>query len=247
MDFSDDAIVLSTRRHGEANLVLSALTREHGRHLGLVKGGASRRQRPGLEIGNRLTVTWRARLEEQLGNFTVEPNGSVSAQLLDDPLRLAGLASACAVADIVLPEREPHEDVFAATAALIAAIAAGAADWSAEYVRWELALLASLGFGLDLSRCAATGETTDLAYVSPKSGRAVGRAAGQGYRDRLLPLPEFLISEAPPTQEDVLAGLRLTGFFLDRHVLHGPQLKGSNTERRLESRARFLERLAAPS
>lgn len=245
MDFTDDAIVLSTRRHGEANLVLSALTKEHGRHLGLVKGGASRRQRPGLEIGNRLTVTWRARLEEQLGNFTVEPNGSVSAQLLDDPLRLAGLASAVAVADIVLPEREPHEDVFAATTTLIAAIAEGDSDWPAEYVRWELALLTSLGFGLDLSRCAVTGETADLAYVSPKSGRAVGRAAGQGYRDRLLPLPPFLTVDAAPSRDDVLAGLRLTGFFLDRHVLHGPQLKGSTTDRRLEARARFLQRLAA--
>lgn len=245
MDFTDDAIVLSTRRHGEANLVLSALTREHGRHLGLVKGGASRRQRPNLEIGNRLKVVWHARLEEQLGSFTVEPTGAVSAQLLDDPLRLAGLASACAVADIVLPEREPHDDVFAATATLIAAIAGGAPDWSAAYVRWELDLLASLGFGLDLTRCAATGDTADLAYVSPKSGRAVSRAAGHGYRDRLLPLPSFLISQAKPEREDVLAGLRLTGYFLDRHVLHGPQVKHSITDRRLESRARFLERLAS--
>ncbi|HVT54288.1 MAG TPA: DNA repair protein RecO [Dongiaceae bacterium] len=242
MDFTDDAIVLSARRHGEANLVLSALTKEHGRHLGLVKGGASRRQRPNLEIGNRLKLVWHARLEEQLGSFTVEPLGSVSAQLLDQPLRLAGLASACAVADIVLPEREPHEDVFAATATLIAAIAEGAETWAAGYVRWELALLASLGFGLDLSRCAATGETENLAYVSPKSGRAVGRAAGEGYRDRLLPLPSFLISDTAPGRDDILAGLRLTGYFLDRHVLHGPV-----TDRRLEARARFLERLAAPS
>lgn len=240
MDFTDDAIVLSTRRHGEANLVLSALTQEHGRHLGLVKGGASRRQRPNLEIGNRLKVVWHARLEEQLGSFTIEPTGSVSAQLLDDPLRLAGLASACAVADIVLPEREPHADVFIATATLIAAIADGAEDWPAAYVRWELALLASLGFGLDLTRCAATGETTDLAYVSPKSGRAVSRAAGEGYRDRLLPLPAFLISEVAPDKSDLSDGLRLTGYFLDRHVLHGP-----TTDRRLEARARFLERLAA--
>jgi DNA repair protein RecO (recombination protein O) len=242
MDFTDDAIVLSARRHGEANLVLSALTKEHGRHLGLVKGGASRRQRPNLEIGNRLKLVWHARREEQLGSFTVEPLGSVSAQLLDQPLRLAGLASACAVADIVLPEREPHEDVFAATATLIAAIAEGIEDWTAAYVRWELALLASLGFGLDLSRCAATGETENLAYVSPKSGRAVSREAGKGYRDRLLPLPSFLISAAAPGRDDILAGLRLTGYFLDRHVLHGPV-----TDRRLEARARFLERLAAPS
>ena len=242
MDFTDDAIVLSTRRHGEANLVLSALTKEHGRHLGLVKGGASRRQRPNLEIGNRLTVTWKARLEEQLGNYQVEATGAVSAVLLDDPLRLAGLASACAVADIVLPEREPHEDVFVATDALIAAITDGGSDWPAAYVRWELALLASLGFGLDLTRCAATGATDNLAYVSPKSGRAVSREAGAGYRDRLLPLPSFLIAEAAPDKSDLSDGLRLTGYFLDRHVLHGPV-----TDRRLEARARFLDRLATPS
>ena len=244
MDFTDDAIVLSARRHGEANLVLSALTREHGRHLGLVKGGASRRQRPLLEIGNLLKVTWRARLEEQLGNFTVEPVGAVAAILLDDPLRLAALSAACAVADVVLPEREPHEDVYRATAALIDAISA-ATDWPAAYVRWELALLAALGFGLDLSRCAATGETADLAYVSPKTGRAVSRAAGQGYHDRLLPLPLFLIdAAATPDAADLLSGLRLTGYFLDRHVLHGPQAKGTATDRRLEARGRFLERLA---
>jgi DNA repair protein RecO (recombination protein O) len=240
MDFTDDAIVLSTRRHGEANLVLSALTREHGRHLGLVKGGASRRQRPNLEIGNRLKVVWHARLEEQLGSFTIEPTGVASAQLLDDPLRLAGLASTCAVADIVLPEREPHEDVFTATGTLIAAITGDDNAWPAAYVRWELALLASLGFGLDLSRCAATGETENLTYVSPKSGRAVSREGGEGYRDRLLPLPAFLIANTKPDREDILAGLRLTGYFLDRHVLHGPV-----TDRRLEARARFLERLAS--
>ena len=245
MDFTDDAIVLSARRHGEANLVLSALTREHGRHLGLVKGGASRKQRAALEIGNALKVTWRARLEEQLGTFTVEPVGTVAAVLLDDPLRLAGLASACAVADMVLPEREPHEDVYRATAALIAEITDGGA-WPADYVRWELALLASLGFGLDLSRCAVTGDTAGLAFVSPKSGRAVSRAGGQGYADRLLPLPYFLTDpQARPDCDDLLAGLRLTGYFLDRHVLHGPQLKGSATDRRMEARSRFIERLAA--
>ena len=240
MDFTDDAIVLSTRRHGEANLVLAALTREHGRHLGLVKGGASRRQRPNLEIGNRLKVTWHARLEEQLGAFTVEPVGAVSAQLLDDPLRLAGLASACAVADTVLPEREPHEDVYQATATLIDAITDEKASWPAAYVRWELALLTALGFGLDLSRCAVTGYSDNLAYVSPKSGRAVSVEAGQGYRDRLLPLPTFLISDQAPNRSDLLAGLRLTGYFLDRHVLHGPI-----TDKRWEARSRFIDRLAA--
>jgi DNA repair protein RecO (recombination protein O) len=240
MDFTDDAIVLSARRHGEANAVLSVLTREHGRHLGLVKGGTSRRQRPMLEIGNRLKVTWRARLEEQLGNFTAEPVGAVSAVLLDDPLKLAALASACAVADVVLPEREPHEDVYQATATLIAAITGENRNWPANYVRWELALLTALGFGLDLAKCAVTGDADDLAFVSPKTGRAVSRAGGQGYADRLLPLPRFLLADTIPDRSDLLAGLRLTGYFLDRHVLHGPV-----TDKRWEARSRFIDRLAA--
>jgi DNA repair protein RecO (recombination protein O) len=240
MDFTDDAIVLSARRHGEANAVLSVLTREHGRHMGLVKGGASRRQRPMLEIGNRLKVTWRARLDEQLGNFTAEQVDAVSAVLLHDPLKLAALAAACAVADIVLPEREPHEDVYQATATLIAAVAGERASWAADYVRWELALLTALGFGLDLSRCAVTGDVEGLAFVSPKTGRAVSRAGGQGYADRLLPLPAFLLADSEADRSDVLAGLRLTGYFLDRHVLHGPI-----TDKRLETRSRFIDRLAS--
>lgn len=240
MDFTDDAIVLSARRHGEANAVLSVLTREHGRHMGLVKGGASRRQRPMLEIGNRLKVHWRARLDEQLGNFTAEPVDSVSAVLLHDPLKLSALAAACAVADVVLPEREPHEDVYQATARLTDAITSDDSAWPAEYVRWELELLTSLGFGLDLSRCAVTGDREDLAFVSPKTGRAVSRAAGQGYVDRLLPLPAFLLGDVPSDRSDHLAGLRLTGWFLDRHVLHGPI-----TDKRLETRSRFIDRLAS--
>jgi DNA repair protein RecO (recombination protein O) len=246
MDFTDDAIVLSIRRHGESDAILAALTRANGRHLGLVKAGASRRQRAVLEIGNRLKVHWRARLAEQLGNFQVELVTSVSSGLFDDPLRLAALASACAVADIVLPEREPHEDVFTATGRLIDAIVGGigrddALLWPVAYVRWEIELLASLGFGLDLSHCAATGETRDLAYVSPKTGRAVGREAGRPYADRLLALPPFLTeADGEPDIGDLMAGLRLTGYFLDRNVLHGP-----NSDRRLEARGRFIERLAA--
>jgi DNA repair protein RecO (recombination protein O) len=300
MDFTDDAIVLSIRRHGESDAILSALTRANGRHLGLVKAGASRRQRAVLEIGNRLKVHWRARLAEQLGNFQVELVGSVSAMLFDDPLRLAALSSACAVVDLVLPEREPHEDVFITTTQLIDVIVGEApleratptppspnlgegeesrrrrigselesdsskspppswgrvregvagskgtsgsahTPWPAAYVRWELDLLASLGFGLDLSHCAATGETRDLAYVSPKTGRAVGREAGRPYADRLLALPAFLTqADGEPDIADLMAGLRLTGYFLDRHVLHGP-----GNDRRLEARGRFIDRLAA--
>jgi len=240
MDFTDDAIVLSARRHGEANAVLSVLTREHGRHMGLVKGGTSRRQRPMLEIGNRLKVTWRARLEEQLGNFTAEQVSAASAVLLQDPLKLAALASACAIADIVLPEREPHEDIYQATAVLIDALTGEGVAWAADYVRWELALLTALGFGLDLTKCAVTGDKEGLAFVSPKTGRAVSRAGGQGYADRLLPLPAFLLAPHEPDRSDLLAGLRLTGYFLDSHVLHGPV-----TDKRMEARSRFIDRLAS--
>jgi DNA repair protein RecO (recombination protein O) len=142
----------------------------------------------------------------------------------------------------VLPEREPHEDVYQATARLTEAITGESAEWPADYVRWELELLTALGFGLDLSKCAVTGDSTDLAFVSPKTGRAVSQAAGRGYADRLLPLPAFLLGEAPSDRGDHLAGLRLTGYFLDRHVLHGPI-----TDKRLETRSRFIDRLAQES
>lgn len=247
MDWQDEGIVLASRRHGEGDAILSALTREHGRHLGLVKGGTSRRQRPVLEIGNRLNVTWRARLSEQLGNFQVEQSSAVSAGLLDDPLRLAGLAASCAVTDLALPEREPHAEVFADLAALIDFIIGADDDWPAAYVRWELALLADLGFGLDLGHCAVTGETEGLAFVSPKTGRAVTAAAGRPYADRLLVLPPFLTdTKVAAERPDLLAGLRLTGHFLDRHAFHQSGHPAGNGKK-LAARDRFIERLAAQS
>lgn len=247
MDWQDEGIVLASRRHGEGDSVLSVLTREHGRHLGLVKGGASRRQRPVLEIGNRLTVIWRARLAEQLGQFQVEQATAVAAGLLDDPLRLAGLAAACAVTDLALPEREPHAEVFADLAALIEVIVAGAAGWPRGYVSWELALLADLGFGLDLGHCAVTGATAGLAFISPKTGRAVTAAAGLPYAERLLVLPAFLTDRtAAADRADLLAGLRLTGHFLERHAFHQSGHPGGNGKR-LAARDRFIERLAAQS
>jgi DNA repair protein RecO (recombination protein O) len=216
MQWSDEGVVLSARRHGESAVILSLLTREHGRHAGLVRGGAGRRQRGVLQPGNMVSVTWRARLEDHLGAFTVEPLASASAQWLDDPGRLAALSAACAVVDMTLPEREPCPHIVNHLCAFLEALPE--AEWAAAYVRWELALLGDLGFGLDLSVCAATGRNDDLAYVSPKSGRAVSLAAGEPYRDRLLPLPGFLTGAAPPTPAAVWAGMRLTGFFLDRHL-----------------------------
>ena len=230
MDWQDEAIVLAARHYGEHDAVLTLLTREHGRHLGLLRGGFSRRQRPIIELGNRLQANWRARLPEQLGNYQVEGLQSVAALLLDQPLRLAALASACGTIDAALPEREPHPEIFVDLDILIARLTEEASpgehgkpgedSWLAEYVRWELTLLADLGFGLDLTHCAVTGETEDLTYVSPKTGRAVTRSAGQGYHDRLLPLPPFLSDghAARPDRTGILDGLRLTGHFLARHV-----------------------------
>ncbi|MBB4264923.1 DNA repair protein RecO [Roseospira visakhapatnamensis] len=224
IDWRDEGVVLSARPHGESSLLVSVLTREHGRHMGLVRGGAGKAARGLYQPGNRLSVTWKARLAEHLGNLTAEMADAVAARLLAAPERLSVLAAACAVADGALPEREPMAAVFDDVLALLALLMddARAAEAGAALVVWERALLADLGFGLDLSRCAATGRHDTLIYVSPKSGRAVSASAGEPYGDRLLPLPPFLLGEhvdlaaVPPAQ--VADGLRLTGFFLDRHV-----------------------------
>lgn len=221
MDWTEDGIVLAGRRHGESGLVLSLLTRGQGRHAGLVRGGAGRRARALYEPANFLRATWKARLAEQLGHFTCELLAANAARLLDDPARLATVTAACALVEVALPEREPHPEVFDALTRLIQRIGEG--DFATAYVRWELALLGELGFGLDLSECAATGANDDLAYVSPKTGRAVSAAAGEPYRDRLLALPRFLIAPVAADPRDIAAGLRLTGHFLAEHVFaHRP-------------------------
>ena len=217
MQWSDEGIVLSARRHGESAAIVCLLTREHGRHAGLARGGAGRRARGLYQAGNRVAATWRARLAEHLGTYACEPLGAAAAALLDDPARLAGLAAACAMAEASLPEREPHPAAFAGLAALIEGLEG--ASWAQAYVGWEVGMLRELGYGLDLSACAATGSNDGLAYVSPKSGRAVSLSAGGPYRDRLLPLPGFLIGEnGGGGGDEIAAGLRLTGYFLDRHV-----------------------------
>jgi DNA repair protein RecO (recombination protein O) len=221
MDWTDDGIVLAARRHGETSLVLSLLTQTHGRHAGLVRGGAGRRGRAPYEPGNRVRATWKARLAEHLGTFVCEPVGVTAAAFLDDPGRLAALSSACALVEAALPEREPHPNAYEGLAALIGALAQP--NYAGAYVRWELALLTELGFGLDLASCAATGSNDDLAFVSPKSGRAVSAAAAEPYRRRLLPLPRFLIAPVEPAGPEIAEGLRLTGHFLAEHVFaHRP-------------------------
>jgi DNA repair protein RecO (recombination protein O) len=220
MEWTDDGIVLGARRHGEANAILEAMTREHGRHLGLVRGGAGSRMRPILQPGNGIGVTWRARLDEHLGHFGVEGLRLRAGALLGQSHAVYGVTHLAALCRL-LPERDPHAAIHDALEAILDSIddpriaAVGVA-------RFELKLLAELGFGLDLDRCAVTGRTDDLVYVSPKSGRAVCAAAGAPWHDRLLRLPDFLHGEsvaAEPATEELAAAFAVTGFFLSRHVL----------------------------
>jgi DNA repair protein RecO (recombination protein O) len=218
MQWTDAGFVVALRRHGENSLIVELLTREHGRHLGLVHGGQSPRQRAVLQPGNEIAAIWRGRLSEHLGTVACELVRAHAARFIADPERLAGLAAATSLIAATLPEREPHADVFASFADLLEAIDS-AVDWPAHYVGWECRLLAALGFGLDLTCCAVTGIGTDLAYVSPRTGRAVSREAGRPYHDKLLPLPEFLWRNTPAGGAQIAAGLRLTEHFLLHHVL----------------------------
>ena len=216
MNWSDEGIVLSARKHGETSAIVTLLTREHGRHAGLVRGGSGSRARGIYQTGNLLSADWRARLREHLGTFTCELLRPYAAGLLTERLPLLALGSAAAVLDRLLPEREPHPATFEGFHALVEALGSDE-DWPQAYVMWEVALLADLGYGLDLAQCAATGETEDLIYVSPRTGCAVSAGAGSPYRDRLLPLPGFLSDGgAPASEAEVADGLRLTGHFLAR-------------------------------
>ncbi len=219
MEWRDEGIVIGVRRHGETDVVLELLTKEHGRHLGLVRGGRSQKLRPVMQPGNAVEAVWRARLEEHLGEYRVEATAMRAARLIDDPAALYGLSHLAWLVRL-LPERDPHPALHETLGVVLDAL--GDVRIAAPLVvRFELAILSELGFGLDLDECAATGARTDLVWVSPKSGRAVSAAAGEPWRDRLFPLPAFLRDEGRgvlPTAEEVVAGFRLTGHFLERHV-----------------------------
>jgi DNA repair protein RecO (recombination protein O) len=237
MEWSGPGRIIAVRPHGETSAVVEALTPDHGRHAGLVRGGRSRALRPVLQPGNRVSLTWRARLEDHLGAYQVEPDELSAGHLMEDRLALSGLNAACAMASLCLPERESHRAVFDAFEVLISALE-DPDLWPAIYVRWEAGLLADLGYGLDLKKCAATGVTDDLIYVSPKSGRAVSAEAGKPYKDRMLALPAFLRGEPGLEAGDVKAGLTLTAHFIERRVLWP-------ADRRLpDARVRMIERLA---
>lgn len=243
MEWTDEGIVLSVRAHGEAAAIAELLTRAHGRHLGLVHGGRSRRMRPVLQPGNAVRAVWRARLAEHLGVMTVEPEAFHAASAMEDRLALLGLSSACALARL-LPERDPHPDVYEGLRQVMASLS-DFEEWPRLLVEWELALLADLGFGLELTACAATGATANLRYVSPKSGRAVSAEAGEPYRDKLLALPRFLVEpDAKPPRADVCDGLRLTGYFLEKWVLAPSEMQMPDARTRLLAR---LEMALSPT
>ncbi|MFT4096502.1 MAG: DNA repair protein RecO [Rhodoblastus sp.] len=218
MDWSDRAIVIGLRKHGETSVILEAMTESHGRHLGIVRAGRSRTMQPTLQPGNSINLVWRARLEEHMGVFVVEADRLRAGRLMASPMALQGLHWLAALLRL-LPERDPHAGLFAMAEA-IAEHFDDAALAPELVVRFELAVLAELGFGLDLESCAATGARDDLIYVSPKSGRAVSRDAGAPYADRMLPLPLFIAREAGEgaSVEDWEAGLRLAGYFLRRDL-----------------------------
>lgn len=219
MEWQEPGVVIGVRKHGETSVILELFTARHGRHVGMVLGGRSRRLRPVLQAGNAVLSTWRARIEEQMGTFTVEPLQMRAGQIMQQAAALHALNHLCGLARL-LPERDPHPDLHGRFTALLDGLD-HPGRLAPRLVEFELALLADLGFGLDLERCAATGTTDDLAFVSPRTGRAVCRAAGEPYRDRIMLLPRFLVDDqdiVDIARTDVLSGFRLTEHFLRRDV-----------------------------
>lgn len=236
MEWRDEGVLLTARRHGEDAAIVDVFTKSHGRCAGVARGGASRRMAPILQPGAQLSVEWRARLETHLGAYRVEPVRSRAAALMASGDALAAMGSIAALLTAFLAEREPHEALYEATISLLDRLG-DAADWPAAYVAWEAMLLAEIGFPLDLSSCAATGATEDLIWVSPRTGRAVSAAAGAPYAERLLPLPAFFGGGAPDA-EGIAGGLRLTGHFLTHWA--APAFGGPAP---LRVRARLVDRL----
>lgn len=237
MEWQAEGTVLTRRPHGENAVIIDVLTAEHGRHAGLVPGGASQKRAAMLQPGARLALRWRARRDDQLGTLTVEPL-RLRAGLMADPLALAGLNAVCALLVFALPERDPHPRLAMATERLLDLIEAGA-DWPADYLQWEMLLLDELGLGLDLDACAVTGVREGLAYVSPRSGRAVSRAGAGEWADRLLPLPALMGGAGDNRGTGLAEGLAITG-----HFLHARLAEGMVGRPLPEARARLLRRLA---
>ncbi|MGY6703634.1 DNA repair protein RecO [Roseinatronobacter sp.] len=235
MDWRDQGILLSVRKHGEATALTEVFTALHGRHAGAVRGGASRKMAPVLQPGAQLDVHWRARLEDQMGNFTVELLQPRAAHFLHDRLALLALGSVCALCRFTLPERAPYPVLYSATVALLDTL--GQPGWLQSYALWELQLLEETGFGLDLDRCAVTGAQQGLAYVSPRTGRAVTIKGAGEYASRLLPLPAALLNGSALDANDLTQALTISGYFLNHWLAHAVG------QRLPEARARFVAAL----
>ncbi|MDB4207862.1 DNA repair protein RecO [Amylibacter sp.] len=237
MEWTSEGVIVSVRKYGENSVIIDTLTPIHGRHLGVVRGGASRKMAATLQPGSQVKLEWRARLEEHLGNFRVEQLESRS-DMFDDRLRLAALSSICSIVTFSFPERMPVAELYNSTLNLMDTLNTGG-DWKPLYALWELQVLEEMGFGLDLTSCAVTNVTQDLIYVSPKSGRAVSRKAAGEWMERLLPLPSFLRNKfETANNEDILNSLKTTGHFLSSW------LATSLGERKLpEARNRLISRL----
>ena len=237
MEWRDEGIILATRRHGETSAILEVMTRQRGRHLGMVRGGASRRMRPFLQPGNRVDLLWRARLDEHIGTFQVEPIEQNAARLFDSATAVHGLQTLAAHLRL-LPERDPHARLYEALLLILQHLDDARVS-GALLARFEVMVLDELGFGLDLSQCAATGTREALIYVSPKTGRAISQEAGEPWAGRLLPLPAFLKSGASIESDgsSVTAAFRMTGYFLSRHVYEPRGMEAP------QSRASFLAAL----
>ncbi|MBD0865600.1 MAG: DNA repair protein RecO [Rhodobacteraceae bacterium] len=235
MEWTDHGILLTTRRHGETAAIIELFTESHGRHAGVVRGGTSRRLAPVLQPGAQLQVTWRARLENHMGSFTVEPLRSRAATALSGRLALAGLNAVIALLVFALPDRQKHRVLYTRSAQLLDLLGQDKI-WPLAYLRWELVLLAELGYGLDLGKCAVTGATEGLVFVSPGSGRAVTAAGAGAWQDKLLPLPPVLLCKGTDSDAEVAQALTITGYFLTHRV--APEL----SQRPLpKARQRFIE------
>ncbi|MEM8538178.1 MAG: DNA repair protein RecO [Pseudomonadota bacterium] len=216
--WQDEGVVLATRPHGETSVIVEVFSENHGRHAGVVRGGTSRKVAPTLQPGGQIAVTWKARLEEHLGSFTVEPLRSRAAAAMGDRMSLAGLNAVCGLLAQVLPEREAHGALYARTVNLLDLL--GQSDiWPLAYLRWEQALLEEMGYALDLSACAVTGAVDGLVYVSPKSGRAVSQAGAGDWADRLLPLPPVLAGQGEARDADIRTALETTGYFIANRLV----------------------------
>lgn len=247
-DWRDQAIVLSARSFGEDAAVVTLLTESHGRHAGLVRGGQSRRMRPVLQAGNKIVAVWRARLYDQLGTMQVELNEAHAAHCLTDPLKLASIAALASLIQTATAEREPLPRVYDATTTYLTHLTDPEVTdpllWLSAYIRWEVGILAEVGFGLALDACAVTGETDHLAYVSPRTGAAVTKTAAGKHIAKLLPLPSFLqpsfladtnTKKSQPLAQEVLDGMRLTAHFIDREIFQGRKASLATPRQRLHA------------